>query len=185
MAIFFALFGIGFTARSWFTEVREGTLDRMAAAPIGRRTVLAGKALACFATILVVQVLLFAVAYTFLDVVPGSWPLLALGGVCLAVAFVGIMMVISVLGRTEQAVGGIAWALLLPLSMLGGGMIPLFAMPSWMVPLSNVSPVKWGILALEGALWRGFTLGEMALPCLILVGVGLAGFAIGARLFRD
>jgi ABC-2 type transport system permease protein len=54
-----------------------------------------------------------------------------------------------------------------------------------MVPLSNVSPVKWGILALEGALWRGFTLGEMAVPCLVLLGVGVTGFAVGARLFRD
>lgn len=172
-------------ALSLVLERTRGTLTRLQMSPLSRSHVLAGKALACFTTILIVQALLFAVARVFLDVVPGSWPLLVLGGVCLAVAFVGMMMVISVLGRTEQTVGGVAWALLLPLSMLGGGMIPLFAMPPWMVPLSNVSPVKWGILALEGALWRGFTLGEMAVPCLILLGVGVGGFAIGARLFRN
>ncbi len=172
-------------ALSLVLERSRGTLTRLQMSPLSRSHVLAGKALACFTTILVVQVLLFAVAYAFLDVVPGSWPLLAVAGVCLAVAFVGMMMVISVLGRTEQTVGGVAWALLLPLSMLGGGMIPLFAMPAWMLPLSNVSPVKWGILALEGALWRGFTPAEMLLPCAVLIGVGVAGFSLGARLFRD
>ena len=43
--------------------------------------------------------------------------------------------------------------------------------------------MKWGILALEGALWRGFSLYEMLLPCGILIGVGVVGFAIGARVF--
>lgn len=170
-------------ALSLVVERTRGTLTRLQMSPLSRAHVLAGKALACFLTILAVQALLFFVARAFLGVVPGSWPLLALAGVCLAIAFVGLMMVISVLGRTEQTVGGVAWALLLPLSMLGGGMIPLFAMPSWMQPLSHVSPVKWGILALEGALWRGFTPAEMLLPCTVLVAVGVAGFALGARVF--
>ena len=57
-------------------------------------------------------------------------------------------------------------------------------MPPWMQTLSNVSPVKWAILALEGAIWRGFSLGEMALPCGILLGVGVVFFAGGVRAFR-
>jgi ABC-2 type transport system permease protein len=64
-------------------------------------------------------------------------------------------------------------------------MIPLFVMPSWMQTVSNASPVKWGILALEGATWRGFSASEMALPVGVLLGVGVAGFALGVRLFRS
>jgi ABC-2 type transport system permease protein len=93
------------------------------------------------------------------------------------------MMLLSVLGRTEQAASGIGWAVLLVLSMLGGGMIPYFFMPSWMRALSNVSPVKWSILAMEGAVWRGFTLTEMLLPAGILVGTGALFFAVGLRTF--
>jgi len=182
--VLWGVIGCAFSfALSLVIERTRGTLTRLQMSPLARAHVLAGKALACFLTILAVQALLFLVARAALGVVPDSWPLLALGSVCLAIAFVGLMMVISVLGRTEQTVGGTAWALLLPLSMLGGGMIPLFAMPSWMLPLSNVSPVKWGILALEGALWRGFSPAEMLAPCAILVAVGVAGFAIGARVF--
>jgi ABC-2 type transport system permease protein len=74
---------------------------------------------------------------------------------------------------------------MLPMSMLGGGMVPLFAMPGWMQSVSNYSPIKWGILALEGAIWRGFTPSDMLLPCGILLAVGVVGFTVGARVFRD
>jgi ABC-2 type transport system permease protein len=75
----------------------------------------------------------------------------------------------------------VGWAIMMPLMMLGGGMIPLFIMPSWLAQLSSVSPVKWGILALEGAIWRNFSAAEMALPLGILIAVGVVGLWFGAR----
>jgi ABC-2 type transport system permease protein len=102
----------------------------------------------------------------------------------ISIAFVGIMMFLSVLGKTEQSAGGIGWAILLVMAMLGGGMIPLFAMPSWMKIVSDISPVKWAILAMEGAVWRQFSFQEMLLPCGILLAVGVATFAVGVRAFR-
>jgi len=41
--------------------------------------------------------------------------------------------------------------------------------------------VKWAALAVEGAMWRGFSLADMALPCGILLAVGGAGFLLGIR----
>ena len=60
-----------------------------------------------------------------------------------------------------------------------------FLMPTWMLAASHASPVKWAVLALEGALWRGFALGEMLLPCGILLAMGALAFAVGARAFRS
>jgi ABC-2 type transport system permease protein len=54
-----------------------------------------------------------------------------------------------------------------------------------MQAIGNVSPVKWGILALEGAIWRGFGPAEMILRCAILLAIGAGGFALGAWRFRD
>jgi ABC-2 type transport system permease protein len=62
-------------------------------------------------------------------------------------------------------------------------MVPLFALPGWMQTAGTLSPVKWGILALEGALWRGFGWAELALPCGILLAVGAVGFGLGVRRF--
>jgi ABC-2 type transport system permease protein len=101
-----------------------------------------------------------------------------------SIAFVGIMMFISVLGKTEHSAAGMTWAVLLIMSMVGGGMLPLFFMPSWLQKLSHISPMKWSILAMEGAIWRHFSFLEVARPCLILLAVGVIFFAIGVRSFR-
>lgn len=170
-------------ALSLVTERTRGTLVRLRVAPLSRAQILAGKALACFLTILALEALLFALGRAAFGVRPQSPALLLLACLCVAVCFVGLMMAVTVLGRTEQTVGGLAWALALPLAMFGGGMVPLFVMPAWMQPLSHLSPVRWAILALEGALWRGFTPAEMLGPCALLVAVGVLAFALGERLF--
>jgi len=73
---------------------------------------------------------------------------------------------------------------MMPFAMIGGGMIPLIAMPSWLVSVSAASPFKWAILAIEGAMWRGFGPGDMVLPCGVLVGVGAGFFALGVWLSK-
>ncbi len=174
---------LGF-ALSLVTERTRGTLMRLETSPLSRLDVLIGKALACFVTIAAVEFLLLLLGVVFFGIRPGSWLLLAAAALAVAICFVGIMMTVAVLGRTEQSAGGLGWAIMMPLTMFGGGMIPLFVMPAWMQTVSNVSPVKWGILALEGATWRGFSAAEMALPVGVLVLVGVAGFGLGVRLFR-
>lgn len=168
---------------SLVVERTRGTLVRLQTAPLTRMQILGGKAAACFATTVAVSAALLLVARFAFGVRPTSWPLLAAAVICCATAFTGIMMLLSVLGKTEAAAGGIGWAILLVMAMIGGGMVPLFVMPPFMQTLSHASPVKWAVLSLEGAVWRGFGPAEMALPCGILLGVGVACFAIGARWF--
>ena len=73
---------------------------------------------------------------------------------------------------------------MMPMSMLGGGMVPLAVMPGWMQSFSVISPVRWMIVSYEGAIWRGFSLAEMALPCAILLAIGVVAFGLGARRFQ-
>lgn len=164
-------------------ERTQGTFLRLRVAPLSRAQVLAGKGLACFIACLTVSVLFLAIGRLVFGVRIAAPGLLGLAILATAVCFVGIMMFLSVLGKTEQAVGGAGWAILTVMAMLGGGMVPLFIMPPWLQTASHASPVKWGIVALEGAIWRGFTPAEMILPCAILVATGLGFFALGARVF--
>jgi len=113
-----------------------------------------------------------------------SYSKLAIGLVIVSGSFVGFMMLLSVLGKTERAASGIGWGVLMIFAMIGGGMLPLFFMPDWLKALSNISPIKWGILALEGAIWRDFTFQELLQPYLVLAVFGLVTFFIGVRLFR-
>ena len=169
---------------SLVVERTSGTLVRLRMAPIERWQILAGKAMACFVTTTVTIVTLLVIAAVVFDVKPQSLPLLAAAVVSVALGFVGIMMLLSVLGKTEQSAGSIGWAVLLAMAMIGGGMVPRIYMPAWMQTLSHISPVKWAIHTMEGALWRGFTPAEMVAPCAILIGVGIVCFVIGVRAFR-
>ena len=165
-------------------ERTQGTMLRLRIAPISRAQLLAGKALACFAACLFVLLFLAVFGIVALDVHIESPFLALLAMACTSFCFTGLMMTVSVLGKTEQAVAGASWGLMMPFAMIGGGMIPLIAMPPWLATLSNFSFFKWGILSLEGAIWRGFTLGDMLTPCSILIATGLVFFAIGLTVFR-
>lgn len=169
---------------SLVTERTHGTLVRLRMAPLTRAQILGGKALACFVTIMIVEVILLAVAFGF-GVRPSSMAMLALGGVSAAVCFVGFMMLVASLGKTEQTASGAGWAILMPLSMIGGAMVPQFVMPQWMQTAGMISPIRWVILAIEGGIWRQFTLSEMATPCAILISVGVACFAAGTRGLKE
>ena len=165
-------------------ERSRGTLMRLLVSPMTTRHLLAAKGLACLATVLTTSTALITLGITVFGVRPTSYPLLALALLSGSICFCGIMMALSVIGRTEQAAAGVGWGLSLPLAMLGGGMVPLFLMPEWMQRLGSISPMKWALTAYEGAIWRGFTLNEMLLPCAVLVVIGVVAFSIGARFLR-
>ncbi len=169
---------------SLVTERTHGTFVRLRMAPLTRAQILGGKALACFLTILFVELMLYGVA-AFFGVRPTSIPLLAVAGVSAALCFVGFMMLIASLGKTEQSASGAAWAILMPLSMFGGAMIPTFVMPAWMQSLGYISPIRWAMLAIEGGVWRNFSPSEMVMPCAILIAIGVACFAVGTYGLRE
>jgi linearmycin/streptolysin S transport system permease protein len=171
-------------ALSLVLERTRGTLIRLRVAPIERREILLGKALGCLLTILIVTSVLMVIGALVFHVRPTSLALLAAALVSAAVCFVGIMMIIASISPSQRGVSGLGWAIMMLMSMTGGGMVPLFAMPAWMQSVGSVSPVRWAILALEGSIWRDFTVAQMALPCGILMAIGLVGFVVGTRVFR-
>jgi len=159
-------------------ERTQGTMLRLTIAPITRAQILGGKALACFVSVISVIVFMTLLGL-LLGIQLASPALLVLAALSIALGLVGLMMAMSVIGRTEQAVAGAAWAIIVVMCMFGGGMMPLAFLPRFMTTISHFSPVKWGILSLEGAIWRGFTLTEMLFPCGVLLAIGVAGFAVG------
>ncbi|MEM7782343.1 MAG: ABC transporter permease [Planctomycetota bacterium] len=164
-------------------ERTHGTMTRLQVAPISKFQVLCGKALACFISVMIVVAMMTGLGVA-LDMRPDSYPKLILSTFCVAGCFVGIMMVMSNLGKTEESVNGSGWAINMVMAMLGGGMIPVMFMPSFMQSLSHFSPVKWSVLAVEGAIWREFSYAELLMPCGILVGIGIAGVLLGSWMMR-
>jgi ABC-2 type transport system permease protein len=160
-------------------ERTTGTLLRLRAAPISRLTILGGKSLACALTCAFdLGVLSLVAALAFGIRIADPLKYLTVLFAC-TLCFTGLMMSLSVLGRSEQAVSGAGWSSLIMLAMIGGAMVPPSVMPEWLLRLSNISPVKWGIWALEGATWRALPWMELITPLSMLTAFGLATFAAG------
>lgn len=171
-------------ALSIVTERTRGTFMRLRLAPISQVQILAGKGLACFIASVLTCLMLLLVGILIFKVRVGSPIGLVVAVASAAFCFVGLMMMMSVLGKTEASVSGSGWGMFMIFSMIGGGMVPLMFMPSWMAALSNFSPVKWSILASEGAIWRGFGGAEMITPVAILLAIGVIGFSLGVMILK-
>jgi ABC-2 type transport system permease protein len=171
-------------AISLVAERARGTLQRLAAAPISRASILLGKALACALACVSVALAIALVMGIGIGIRFSEPAKLLLALASSVACFSGITMLLSVLGNTEQSVAGAGWGSLIVLAMVGGGMVPQSFMPAWLTTFGQVSPVSWGIVALEGALWRGFSYAELAPRCALLLGTGLVCFAVGSLRLR-
>ena len=149
MAIFFLLFMVAFTSRSFFADKATGMIDRVRAAPIRPGQILLGKALsvlvfgsASLATIGVVT------SYAF----GAHWgnPLAAvLLGLSMIIAIVAVTSLVIVVSRTPRQAEGISSVVVFALALLGGNFILLSSMPSVMQHLALLTPNGWAM--------RGFT----------------------------
>ncbi len=160
-------------------ERNFGTFLRLRLAPITRGHIIAGKGLAAFTACVVSCILLLIIAKLFFGVRLTRPVELLLAVAAAGYCFTGITMMVSVMGKTEESVSGAAWGIMLIMAMVGGAMMPLFIMPDWLLAISNVSPVKWSIIAVEGAIWREFTWNDYLLPFGMLLGIGTIALGIG------
>lgn len=166
-------------------ERSRGTMPRLLSGPITRSTLLLGKGLGCFITAVAVQWFLLVIGMVFMGVQIASVPVALVATVSSAFAFVGVTMLLASLGRTEAGAEGMGRAVMLILAFIGGAAVPIdFLGVDWLQKLAVISPFRWSILAMEGAIWRQYSLAELALPAGVLLGIGVLGTALGARMFE-
>jgi ABC-2 type transport system permease protein len=187
MGIFFMFFAIGFGARGYFLERTGGTLDRLAAAPIGPGAILAGKSLATFVygvaslgTVAVVTSLAF----------DAQWgpPLIVLALiVALSLTMVALTALVITAARTERAADGFASMLTFGLVLLGGNFVFIGGAPPLVRTLALATPNGWALRAFTdlagGAPWT-----EAVTPLLAILafaaGAGAIAFMLRGRVVR-
>jgi len=149
MAIFFALFSVGFAGRSFFAERREGTLDRMLAAPVRPGAILLGKVLSVFAYCVGSLVTVLAVTGLFFGADWGNPLGVVVLCVAMAAAIVALSAAVIVFARTEQQVQQIGSVVVFTLAVLGGNFVTQSAESATMRRLALFTPNGWAL--------RGFT----------------------------
>lgn len=183
--IFFAFFTGAYSMMSILQESEEGTLARLFTTPTDRTSILTGKFVAVFITVILQGLVLMTVGHYAFGIVWGepASVALALTGQVIAAAGLGVLLIAFV--KSTRQGGPVLGGGLTTLGMLGG----LFtvnipnAMPVTMSFIALFIPQAW---VLKG--WKitldGGSAGDLLLPFAVMVGMGVVMFVIGASMFR-
>lgn len=182
--IFFAFYTGAYAMMSILREQEEGTLARLFTTPTDRTTVLAGKFLTVFLTVLL-QGLVLIVASHFAFGVEWGQPLpvlLVLLGQVLAASGLGILLIAFV--KSTRQGGPVLGGALTGLGMLSG----LFTVsvptpPAIFETFGYFTPQGW-VLRGWSAVLAGKPLADLFVPFLVMSLLGVVMFVIGAMLFR-
>lgn len=174
--VMISLFGTSMTGSNLLYEMMTGSYERVLATPLDRSAILVGRSLKEFAPLvlqgLIIVGLCVPFGFTFhpLQVLAGL-ALLGLFGV--GIGALSMALALAAKGR-EWLFWGVQQALIFPLLILSGMMLPLESGPGWMQTAAKFNPLTY-IVDAERALLGG----SFADP---LVGWGLLAAAITCAL---
>jgi ABC-2 type transport system permease protein len=183
--IFFAFFTAAYSMMSILREEEEGTLARLFTTPTDRTSILIGKFLAVFITVILQGVVLLVAGHYAFGINWGgpAGVALALTGQVIAATGLGVL-VISFVRSTRQG-GPVLGGVLTTLGMLGGlftANIP-GGMPNAFTTIGTFIPQGW-VLKVWRMVIDGQPSGDLLVPFGILVVMGIIMFAVGAFMFR-
>ena len=184
MAIFFLLFLVSFTSRSFFVDRSQGMIERMRAAPLRPLDILVGKAISVFVFGAASLAIVAGVTTVAFGAYWGS-PL-PVAAVCLAmiIAVVCLTALVITLARTQRQAEGISSAVVFALALLGGNFVFLSASPDIMRKLSLLTPNGWALRAFTDLSTTGGGLKTVVLPVVAILGFSLVVATVAVLLGR-
>jgi ABC-2 type transport system permease protein len=182
--IFFAFFTGAYSMMTLLQEAEEGTLARLFTTPTSRVTILTGKFVAVFLTVILQGLVLLIAGHYAFGVAWGDPLPVALAVLAQVIAATGLgVFLISFVKTTKQG-GPVLGGGLTFLGMLGGlftanipGLPPIFG------TLSKLTPQGWVLKSWQLVI-AGQPLHDLGGPLSITFVMGVVMFVIGAMLFK-
>ena len=176
--VMISLFGTSMTGSNLLYEMMTGSYERVLATPLSRSAILVGRSLKEFAPLVVQGLIIVALCVPFgftfhpLHVLAGL-ALLGLFGV--GVGALSFALALAAKGR-EWLFWGVQQALIFPLLILSGMMLPLESGPGWMQTAARFNPLTYIVDAERALLGGSFTdpaVGWGVLAAALTCGFGL------------
>jgi len=184
----YTIFGVFFIvltlASSFLQEKKDGTFQRILAAPLSKTALLIGKLLPYYLVNLVQIGLMFCIGVVVFGIRLGDLPALVIVSLALAAAANGLGLLVAALGKTEAQVNGLSVLLAITLSALGGMMVPSFIMPDLMKTLSLFTPHAWALAGYHDIIIRGLGAKDILSEMFVLLGFASFFFVIALWRFR-
>jgi ABC-2 type transport system permease protein len=184
----YTIFGVFFIvltlASSFLQEKKDGTFQRILAAPLHKTALLIGKLLPYYLVNLIQIGLMFSIGVVGFGIKLGHLSALVLVSLALAAAANGLGLLVAALGKTEPQVNALSVLLAIILSALGGMMVPTFIMPDLMKTLSLFTPHAWALAGYHDVIIRGLGVREVLTETAVLLGFASFFFVIALWRFR-
>jgi ABC-2 type transport system permease protein len=185
MTVLFIFLTAQMTAQSVYEEKKVGSFRRLLAAPITRSSLMSGKMLPNFISVLLQVVVIFSAAVFIFPLLGldrltlGDDPL-ALILLVLATALCSTAMgaLISAIAKTEAQIGGISTAILWVLAFIGGTIVPFFLLDNALATIGKLTPQYWAVTGFYDLLVRGKSLTDITDSLGALLGFSVLFFAI-------
>lgn len=183
MLVFYAFFTGASTAQSIVREDEEGTLARLFTTPTPITTILGGKFLAVFATVIVQAIVTMIAARLIFGVRWGAPAPMGLALVALVVVAAGFGVFLMSFVKNNRQAGPVMGGVLTVTGMAGGLMTSGLPPTPTFETITLFTPQGW-VLRLWKQAVGGAAVGELLLPFAVSLAIGVVLFAVGARVFR-
>jgi ABC-2 type transport system permease protein len=187
MTVLFVFLTAQITAQSVFEEKKIGSFRRLLAAPISKFSLMSGKMLPNFVTVLLQVVVIFFAGVVIFPLL--GWDQLSLGDDPLALTLLILVTalcttslgaLISAIAKTEAQIGGLSTVILWVMAFIGGTIVPFFLVNDTLATLGKVTPQYWAVTGFYDLLVRGQSMSDItdSLLALLLFSAVYFGIAI-------
>ncbi|HQG04151.1 MAG TPA: ABC transporter permease [Thermoleophilia bacterium] len=180
MMVFFMFFGASEVATTILTEAQDGTLPRMLTTPTSAATILSGKFMSVFLTVIAQLVVLLAAGVALFGVDWGRPVVVAVLSVATAVVATGLALMIMGVVKTPGQAGAIGSGVYVVLALLGGNFTGTVTPSSAYATVQGLTP-NGPLLRAWDAAMRGGSLGEIASYLLVPLAFATVFFVVAGR----
>ena len=182
MFAFFLVLTVGWL---FVSERRQGTLQRLRAAPLTRGQILVGKLIPCYIVSLIQGFFLILAGRFLFDMHWGPKPLMLIPVVATtSLAAVGLSVLVASVARSESQVSIYGTLLVLVLGGLSGCLMPRYLMPEQMQQFAQFTPHAWALDAYQELLLDNPQLSAVWFSCSVLTAFGIVFTALAWWLLK-
>jgi ABC-2 type transport system permease protein len=184
-AIMFAMFMAGEFGLPFFRDFGWRTWQRTRTLPIPVPILVAGKLLVPLALVLTQLAAVFGVGVAVFGMrVAGPAVALVVLLAVFGTSVVAVSLLVTALCPTVAQFNAVNNIMTLVFAGLGGALVPVALLPTWLQPVAPAAPSYWAVLGCQRVIVEGQGLREIW-PCTaVLVGVTMVAATAGALLLR-
>ncbi len=183
MMIFFMFFGAANVARTILTEDRDGTMPRLFTTPTRHGTVIAGKFVAVFLTVLVQAIVLLIAGRLIFSIHWGRIDVVILLTVVAAGVAGGLALLVISFAKTPAQAGAIGSGVYLVLALLGGNFTGTAQTGTTYAFIQQFTPNGWLLHGWDTAM-RGGGVADIRWQVLVPLGFAVAFFFFAVMRMR-